>query len=111
MRRTLRVPFVWILAATLIGSTLTLAVARAAPGHRRLSTLQTATTPRVIATTRVCNKPTGVDVNPLTNRVYVTNLFDNTFSMIEGKTNQVVAIVTVGAGPAFVAPDPQFERF
>ena len=43
--------------------------------------------------------PRSVVVNPVTNRVYVTNNGDTTVSVIDGSTNTVVATVTVGVSP------------
>jgi len=43
--------------------------------------------------------PRSVVVNPVTNRVYVTNNGDTTVSVIDGSTNKVVATVTVGLSP------------
>ncbi len=51
--------------------------------------------------------PTYVAVNPLTNMVYVTNHDDNTVSVIDGKTNNVVKTIKDGKQPLGVAFDPK----
>src|SRR5260370_16735465 len=43
--------------------------------------------------------PRSVVVNPVTNRVYVTNNGDTTVSVIDGSTNKVVATLTLGLSP------------
>jgi YVTN family beta-propeller protein len=43
--------------------------------------------------------PRSVAVNPVTNRVYVTNNGGSTVSVIDGNANVVVATVTVGVSP------------
>ena len=37
------------------------------------------------------SNPSGVAVNPVTDLVYVANNGDNTTSVIDGKTNKVIA--------------------
>jgi DNA-binding beta-propeller fold protein YncE len=46
----------------------------------------------VTATIPVGNKPNNIAVNPVTDKAYVTNLSDNTVSVIDGKTNSVIDI-------------------
>jgi YVTN family beta-propeller protein len=60
----------------------------------------------VIATIPVGTNPNGVGVNPLTNRIFVTNQDDNTISVINGVTNTVIATVPVGAHPFTVGVNP-----
>ena len=55
----------------------------------------------------------GVAVNPLTNRVYVTNIGDGTVSVISGlgergspQSRPVIATIRVGSSPARVAVNP-----
>jgi YVTN family beta-propeller protein len=64
----------------------------------------------VVATVAVGNGPTGVAVNPTTNRIYTSNINDNTVSVINGATNTVVATVDVGDGPIRVAVDPAINH-
>src|SRR4030042_1821527 len=52
-------------------------------------------TPSVIATVTVGNPSYGVGVNPVTNRVYVTNYSGEHISVIDGLNNTVVATITV----------------
>ncbi len=56
------------------------------------------------------NGPNGVAVNPAGNRVYVTNRFDGTVSVIDPVINKAVTAVTVGEGPSGVAVDPAGSR-
>ena len=50
--------------------------------------------------------PIAVSVNPSTNIVYVANYDNNTVSVIDGKTNRVIANVTVGTSPNAVSVNP-----
>ena len=50
--------------------------------------------------------PMGVAVDPGTHTVYVTNISDNTVSVIDGSTRTVTAAVPVGKHPRGVAVDP-----
>src|SRR3990167_2974144 len=52
----------------------------------------------------------GVCVNPSTNRVYVTNADSNNVSVIDGATNQVIAIVPVENSPLGVCVNPNTNR-
>ena len=61
----------------------------------------------------VGNDAFGVAVNPLTNRVYVTNIGDGTVSVISGlgergspQSRPVIATIRVGSSPARVAVNP-----
>jgi YVTN family beta-propeller protein len=60
----------------------------------------------VIATVAVGPGPTDVGVNPNTGRIYVSNLANNTVSVIDGTTNTVIATVGVGAVPSAVGVNP-----
>ena len=71
----------------------------------------------VVATIPVGSFPHGVAVNPVTNRVYVTNSGGqasgypgNTVSVIDGATNTVLTTVTVGTGAFGVAVNPTTNR-
>ena len=55
------------------------------------------------STISVGSSPFGVAVNPSTNTVYLTNVNDNTVSVINGSTNTVTATVSVGSGPTGVS--------
>jgi YVTN family beta-propeller protein len=46
---------------------------------------------------------TGADVNPKTNRIYVTSQMDDLLYVIDGSSNAVVATVKAGVGPAGIA--------
>ena len=59
--------------------------------------------------------PTGttasrIAVNPVTNRLYVTNYDSNTVSVIDGATNAVVTNVPVGARPTWIAANPETNK-
>ena len=51
-------------------------------------------------------QPIGLGVDPSTNTIYATNSSDHTVSVIDGKTNQVVDEVRVGAFPGTIAVNP-----
>jgi YVTN family beta-propeller protein len=51
-----------------------------------------------------------IAVNPVTNRVYVANLNDNTVSVIDGASNTVVDTVAVGVIPEVVAVNTVTNR-
>jgi len=53
----------------------------------------------VIDSIEVGERPLGIDVNCLTNRIYVTNSYDNTVSVINGNTNAVITTIGVGIEP------------
>jgi YVTN family beta-propeller protein len=40
--------------------------------------------------------PAGIAVNPVTDKAYAANLFDNTVSVIDGKTNVMTATIPIG---------------
>ena len=60
----------------------------------------------VTATIEVGNGPDGVAVDPSTHTAYVTNVDDDTVSVIDEATSTVTVTVTVGGGPLTVAVDP-----
>ena len=60
----------------------------------------------VIATTEVGNEPFGIAISPDGERAYVTNVGDDTLSVIDTETNNVIATVNVGDRPASVAVHP-----
>jgi YVTN family beta-propeller protein len=54
--------------------------------------------------------PIGVAVNPVTKKVYVTNEFSNTLSVISGSTDSVANTITVGNFPYGVTVNPFNDR-
>src|SRR5713226_428917 len=62
---------------------------------------------RVTATIPVGGFPVGVAADPRTNSIYVTNNFDNTVSVISGRTKTVTATIPVGINPFRVAANPK----
>ena len=58
----------------------------------------------------VGTNPSGVNVNPRTNRIYATNYFSNTVSVIDGTTNTVTATLVVGTNPYDVGVDNATNR-
>jgi len=50
--------------------------------------------------------PTGVAYDPSNGYPYVTNWFSDSFSVIDGATNTVIATIPVGSEPGGVAYDP-----
>jgi YVTN family beta-propeller protein len=66
--------------------------------------------PKVIDTVAVGEGPAGVDVNSVTNRVYVADFRESQVSVIDGATDQVVDTITVPASPAVVAVNDATNR-
>ena len=54
--------------------------------------------------------PIGVAVNPVTKKVYVTNEFSNTLSVISGMTDSKADTISVGSFPYGVAVNPFNDR-
>ena len=54
--------------------------------------------------------PIGVAVNPVTKRIYVTNEFSNTISVIDGTTDKVSDTIELGSFPYGVAVNPFNDR-
>ena len=53
------------------------------------------------------NTPTNIDVNPITKLVYVTNMQDNSVSVIDGKTNSVMkGDIQLGNTPTNIDVNP-----
>lgn len=52
---------------------------------------------QLIETIPVGNNPVGIAVNPNTNRIYVSNINNNTISIIDGSTNSVVDTISVNS--------------
>jgi YVTN family beta-propeller protein len=62
---------------------------------------------QVIATIKVGKWPVYLAADQKTNRVFVSNQFDDTVSVIDGDTNTVAATVAVGRYPNGVAVNPR----
>lgn len=54
--------------------------------------------------------PVAVDVDPITNKIYVANLSSNNVSVIDGTNNKVVATITVGDEPYGICVNPVTNR-
>lgn len=63
------------------------------------------------ATIPVGDTPTGVAVSPEGRRVYVTNLEDNTVSVIDTETNDVIDTIDVGSRPNSIALTPNGRAY
>lgn len=66
--------------------------------------------PAVIATIPVGSAPGGIDVNMVTNRIYVGNYFSGTISVIDGDTNSVISTIPVNPRPLGVTVNPVTNR-
>jgi len=66
----------------------------------------TARAQAVVATPEVGTNPSGIALNPVTNKVYVSNWDSNSVSVIDGATNAVVATPAVGTNPFAIAVNP-----
>jgi len=44
--------------------------------------------------------PDGVAVNPVTNRIYVTDIGSNSVHVIDGITNDIITSVSIGVLPS-----------
>jgi YVTN family beta-propeller protein len=62
---------------------------------------------QVIATIKVGKWPIYLAADEKTNRIYVSNQFDGTVSVIDGDTNTVAATVKVGSYPNGIAVNPR----
>jgi YVTN family beta-propeller protein len=60
----------------------------------------------ITATIEVGTGPDGVAVDSASHTAYVTNIDDDTVSVIDEATKSVTATITVGGGPLTVAADP-----
>lgn len=69
-----------------------------------------AKTNRIIARMKVGRLPTDLEINPRTNRVYVSNFRDGTVSIISGRTNRVIKTVKVGFRPDTIGILPLKSR-
>ncbi|MEO5820398.1 MAG: hypothetical protein ABIT71_07800 [Vicinamibacteraceae bacterium] len=50
--------------------------------------------------------PQQLEINTRTNRIYVANTHADTVSVVDGRTNRVVATVPAGDGPWALAVNP-----
>jgi YVTN family beta-propeller protein len=64
----------------------------------------------VIATIHVGTSPSDVAYDSHDRRMYVTNYFDNSVSVIDTKTNKVNATIVVGTSPRGVAYDSVYNK-
>src|SRR5687767_9347997 len=55
---------------------------------------------------QVDNFPVGIAVNPYTNKIYVTNEYSNTVSVINGDNDEVEGTISVGGLPYDLDVDP-----
>lgn len=62
------------------------------------------------ATTGASASPFAVAVNPVTNRVYAANLFQDTVTVVDGSTDEVIATVPTGRSPTALAVNPTTNR-
>src|SRR6185437_13119806 len=60
---------------------------------------------RVTSTIGAGTAPTAVEVNPVTNKVYVANK-GSTVTVINGSDNSTIPAVPAGTGPAAIAVNP-----
>lgn len=58
----------------------------------------------------VGDEPVEIAITPDGERAYVTNLFDNTVSVIDTDKNIVIDVIPVGDGPVSIAITPVFRR-
>ncbi len=58
----------------------------------------------------VGNGPNAVDVNPVTNTIYVTNEGSNDVNVINGSTNQIISTIRTGKGPDAISVDPNTNK-
>lgn len=59
-----------------------------------------------LAPVPVGNNPSGIDVDSLTNKIYVANVFGNSVSVISGFSNSVIDTVMVGSIPFGIGVNP-----
>jgi YVTN family beta-propeller protein len=64
----------------------------------------------VLATVAVGRAPSGVAVNPITNRIYVCNNKDKTVSVLDGNTRDVLATVKIGGNLSCVVVNSTTNR-
>jgi len=64
----------------------------------------------VTHTISVGHGPVSIGVDPLTNRIYVANINDDTVSVISGRTATVIATITLAPSPFSLAVNPLTNR-
>ncbi|TEU17475.1 MAG: DUF11 domain-containing protein [Anaerolineales bacterium] len=65
---------------------------------------------RVLTVITGLKRPRGVAVNPITNRVYVTDTGADSLVVIDGTNNELLVSLPVGSYPDAVAVDPEANR-
>jgi YVTN family beta-propeller protein len=75
-------------------------------GHSTTATVAVTVERIVVAAIDVGDGPYDLALSPDGTRVYVTNAFDDTVSVIDAATNTVTATIGVGEGPTGVAVSP-----
>jgi YVTN family beta-propeller protein len=61
---------------------------------------------QVVTTIPVGSSPSWVEINPVTNEIYVANSGSNTISVINGSTNSVTSTIPVTYSPESIAVNP-----
>lgn len=88
-----------------------LALAVPATGEATTASTPTFTPPELMDTIAIGAGGMGVAVDPVTNRVFVSNYHADTISIIDGVTDTVVATIPVGdRGPSSIAVDSDSGR-
>ena len=67
-------------------------------------------TDKIVQNITVGTGPSGVAVNPVTNRIYTANGTSNNVSVVDGSTNKVIATIPVGLRPLDVAVNTLTNR-
>jgi YVTN family beta-propeller protein len=60
----------------------------------------------VIKISTLQKDPTGIAVNPITNIIYVTNFKSNSVSVINGSTNSLLHVISIGEKPVGISVNP-----
>ncbi len=106
----IRVPLSQTLKYRMFGITAPILLALASSANASLAlTPQKSAIPNQTGLT-VGTYPIGVAVNPVTRKIYVTNEFSNTLSVISGSGNTVESTIMVGHFPYGVAINPFNSR-
>ena len=99
-----------IFAVALNPTTNRLYVSSSGAPDENYVTVIDATTKQIVTTVDVGSWPRDIEVNTVTNRVYVVNHTDGTLTVIDGTTNQVVATVDAGFIPREAAVNEATNR-
>jgi YVTN family beta-propeller protein len=78
------------------------------PGHRAVSVFDIAACST--KSVQVGDEPLAIAVNPVTNRVYVANAVSGTVSVLDGKSDAVLATVSVGQRPYVLAANASANK-